>query len=172
MSNLTTLKDDFRAKRFYDIAETIVKYQKFQNKYIIEKLSFAGLKDTMLVKYVSSTLKYLKSGERSKFVHRTYWDMVDEVILNHIQPLTPKENQKRRENLSFYHKKEAILPIQKVITEKKQTVLIDYGVKIGDSICICKNEKEAKGFLKGVLFCGKENAKIVTVEVQEVKEIE
>lgn len=170
MGNLITLKEDFRAKRFYDIAETIIKHQKFQNKYIIEKLNFAGLKDTMLVKYVSFTLKYLKTGEKSKAIHRMYYDKIDEVITKHIQPLIPKENQKRRENLSFYHKKEAILPVQKVVTEKKQTVLIDYGVKIGDSICLCKDEKEAKGFLKGVLFCGKENVKIVTLEINDYKE--
>ena len=151
-------------------AEIIVKYQKFKNSIITEKIGDILAKSTKL-NYITCGRYYIKTGLKYKnVVGSNFYKYLQECMDRHVQPLTPSFEDKLREVKRTYTRKEAKLPITKVVPKKISTN-IEWGVKINDKVVLEKNEERARGFLKGIRFLNNTcEAKLVTVEIQEVKD--
>lgn len=152
------------------VAETILKYQKFKNSIIIEKIGDILAKSTKL-NYITCARHYLKTGLTYKnVVGSNFYKYLQECIDKHVQPLTPSFEDRLQETKRVYTKKESKPPIVRVIP-KKITTNIEWGIKINDKVVLETNEERARGFLKGIRFLNNTcEAKLVTVEIQEIKE--
>lgn len=99
------------------------------------------------------------------------YEYIDEAISQHVQPLTPKDNEKRRVLRNMYLKKKAILPVQKVVKElTKQSRMcekFEYGVMYDDNIKVFgKDSTAAKIFLAGITFVGKIGKLVAITEIK------
>ena len=130
------------------------------------------IKDTTKLQYITAGIKYIKSREKDKKFSDIYYKKIQELLNKHMQPLIPKESEKRSNVQKIYQQKESILPIQNIIKSIKQTTTtIEYGIKIEDKILLCNDEREAKSFIKAINFINsKREAKIVTLEINDYKE--
>ena len=172
MGNLTTLKEDLREIKYANLAEIIVKYQNFKSAIIVNKMQNMDIKETTKLQYITAGIKYVKYREKDKKFSDIYYKKIQELLDKHIQPLIPKETEKRSNIQKVYQQKETILPIQNIIKSIKQTTTtIEYGIKIEDKILLCSDEIEAKSFIKAINFINSKcEAKIVTLEINDYKE--
>lgn len=168
MGNLDTLQEDYF---FTTLSEDIVKYQHFQTKSAIEKFRIKDKSFYTLKNYLFAGLSYLKDKRKATgIISQKFYNALDKVIEKHVQPLVPKENERRKKGYNFAHKKEVILPINKIdIIKKPTTKIIDYGVQYGKIIYLKDTEQEASLLLEGIKIANGD-AKLVTVEIDEVNE--
>ena len=154
------------------VAETILKYQKFKNSIIIEKIGDTLAKSTKL-NYITCARHYLKTGLTYKnVVGGNFYKYLQEYIDKHVQPLTPSFEDRLQETKRTYTKKEAKLSITNIVP-KKISAKIEWGIKVNDKIVLEQNEDRARAFLRGVKFLNNSNStdiKLVTVEIVEIKE--
>lgn len=174
MTTLENLKEGLKAKNLMDIAIAIVKYQKFKTPIAISKMP-NNIKEATKVNYFTLGCRYLKNREKSKYVPSTLYNCIDELLSKHLQPLTPSiEEQKRTYNRNYTTKK-AVPPVAKLDEIKRPITSnnIEYGVKMSNTdIKIFKNRDLAIGFARGLTYCGKENIKVITMEIGDINEKE
>jgi len=171
-SSLENIKEDLIKKK----AMEIVKYQNFRTKIALERMSVK-----MPRQVFDSAVGYIRyKTYNSSIVTKSLKDAIDECIANHVQPLTPKEEEKRgmyarrseiqklRKISKQYQAKDAIPPIAK-LEIVKQTVSenFEYGVKQGDNIRLFANEELATNFIQNVKFFTDKEVKLVEVTVNE-----
>lgn len=153
-------------------AEIIIKYQKFKNSIIAEKIGGTLTKSSKM-NYITCARHFLRTGQKYKNIcGNSFYKYLQECIDKHIQPLTPSFEDKLRETKRIYTKKETNLPITNTIP-KKISAKIEWGIKINDKIVLETNEDRARAFLKGIKFLNKNNntdIKLVTLEIQEIKD--
>ena len=151
------------------VAETIVKYQKFKNSIIIDKIG-DGLAKSTKANYITCARHFLVTGEKYKnIVGNNFYKYLQECINKCVQPLTPSFDEKLRETKRKYTSKNVNPPITKILP-KKITSKIEYGIKFEDRIVLEVSEDRAKAFLKGIKFLNNNyNAKLVTVELTEIE---
>lgn len=172
MSTLKTLKEDMSAKKWREIAEDIIKYQDFKTAIAIKRMR-GKVSDTTKKNYITSGRHFLRTGEQYSTcnVGVSLFKWLEIVKKEHLQPLTPKDNERGKEmkpRKKDYTRKDAKVPIAELdIIKKPVSSKFEYGVKYGDVIYLAKNEDYAEVFLKGVTATGN-NAKIVSVEIGEV----
>lgn len=152
-----------------ELAINTVKYQKFKTKAALSKFDYK-LTYSTAANYFNLGISYIKTKLRSKAVGKKFYDYIEEALEQHVQPLTPSEDDRRREYNNVYHKKDAHLPVKDVLaeiqTEEKLTEKFEYGVRVKDTVKIFKSREQADFFLEGVLFGGEDmyNARIVSVQ--------
>ena len=169
-TNISQAMKEAQQEKIKKVAEIILKYQKFKNSIIVEKMGDCLAKSSKL-NYITCGRHYLKTGEKYKnVVGNNFYIYLQNALDKHIQPLTPSFDEKLKITKRDYTKKEAILPITKIInSNKKITTNIEYGIKINDKIILQKNEEMAKAFLNGIKFLNPETeAKVVAVEISNI----
>ena len=78
-------------------------------------------------------------------------------------------SEKKQPYRKNYTKKDNIPPIVAMdIIKKPLTNNFEYVIRIGNDIKILENADIAKGFLEGLKFCGNNNGKLVSVEVENL----
>ena len=168
--NTTTLKNlptVFKESGCTRIAKWIIKYQNFCINAAINNAP-EGYSKSTLRNYMTYGLQYLKHGKKIKLYNWLY-PYLDEVIKQHLQPLTPSIGERKRERTNDYTAKDNTPPVAKLAcVTKPLTAKIQYGLRFDDTIKIFKSEEEATWFNKGVEFVKGEAGKIVTVELGEV----
>lgn len=176
MSGFETLEEDLRKKKFMDIAKTIIQYQNFKNVIACSKMSDDLGKSTKN-NYLNYGIKYLKKKTKVNLIPKILYQCLDEWQKKCLQPLTPSfEDRKIQYNLKKKHeKKDAILPVNKVIedinTNIRVTAEIKYGIKLNDEqILLMKNRDYALGFANGLKHCGKTDVKVITLEIGDISE--
>ena len=176
MSGFETLEDDLRKKRFSDIAKIIIQYQNFKNVIVCSKMPDDLSKSTKN-NYLNYGIKYLKDKTKVNLVPKILYQCLDEWQEKCLQPLTPSfEDRKVVYSLrKKYEKKDAILPVNKVIeninTNIKITAKVEYGVKVNEeTILLMQNKDYALGFVNGLKYCGKTDAKVITLEIGDINE--
>ena len=150
-------------------AEIIIKYQKFKNSIIAEKIGGTLTKSSKL-NYISCARYFLRTGQKYKNIcGSSFYKYLQECIDKHVQPLTPSFEDKLRETKRTYTKKESKPPVTKIVPTKV-TTNIEWGIRIDDKIIIEKDENMARAFLKGVRFFNNDcDAKLITIEIQEIE---
>ena len=169
-SSLENLDQNLAQKK----AVEIVKYQNFKTKIAMQKISYKMAKQVF-----DASVGYLKYGTyNEKVISKTLKKAIDEAVASHIQPLTPKDNEKRvargdinkKNKQKKYQAKNTVPPIAKLeILKKPGAEVFDYGVRVGDNIRIFQSEGAAKSFLNGLRFFCSEKAELVEVKFNEVK---
>ena len=168
MSELKSLKEDLKEKRFHDIAKSIIQYQNYKSDIAISKMDNSLGKSTRL-NYLTFGIKYLKTKEKSKIVPSSLYIALDKLIEQHLQPLRPNFDEQKRIYKRDYTKKSAKPPIVALkAVQKPLTTNFEYGIRIGNDIKILESEDIAKGFIQGLKFAGNNNAILVSVEVQNL----
>lgn len=158
---LTHLKDGMLKER----AREIVKYQNFTTKSAFSKMS-----QKMPLCVFNAGVVYLKNGTTNPHISNRLKSMLDECVSEHVQPLIPKDNERRKFKDTSYQKlyqdKKAKLPISTMpILNCSVSAQFEYGVQVGDFIRIWDSEKEARAFLEGVNFLSKvERGHLIEVE--------
>lgn len=174
-TTLEKLPEMVKENRFRQLGENIVKYQYFKTSEIIRLIDNAGYSEATLRSFIDNGIGYLSSKVAPKNIGRLPI-YIDEAVNKHIQPLTPKQEQKRRIG---YHRKPVIkkgveLPINKVlkeitknepITDKIETL---YAVKMDKNIRLQNSLIEAQAFLEGLTFLGKSDAKVIEISYKEL----
>lgn len=171
-SSLENLKDDMTKKK----AMEIVKYQNFKTRIALERM------DVKMARQVfDSAVGYIRyKTHNPSIVTKSLKEAIDECIANHVQPLTPKEHEKRQvyarrsevqrliKESKKYHSKDAVPPIAKLEIVKQPVVEnFEYGVKQGDNIRLFKTETEAQFFINNASFFSREPLKLVEVTINE-----
>lgn len=154
----------------------VVKMQKYKTSKIwevFEKDSAINLKKSTAVNYINYGISYIKYGKRSVNLPDKFYEEVDELIKQHVQPLTPKPSDARRFCVRKYEKKETVLPVQKavqkIIQKEEITSKFDYGIKIDNRIILFKSEDEMEQFIKNLRFINPETElKAVTVSYDKL----
>lgn len=149
----------------------VVKMQKYKTEKVleaIEKDSSINLKKSTAVNYINYGISYIKYGKRSVNLPDKFYAEVDELIKQHVQPLTPKPSDARRFCVRKYDKKETVLPIQRVPEVKeKMTTIFEYGVRIENRIILFDNEHSMATFIKNAKFVNPDTElQPVTVECE------
>ena len=161
-------------KRIEKLAVQIVKYQKFSTRAIFEKIDTSFLSKETAKVYINAGISYIKAGTRYKAVPAVLFQFIDDAIANCVQPLRPAFGEARRETNRVYKRKEAVLPVNKVvknIVEDKQEITskFDYGIKIDNRIILFKSEDEMEQFIKNLRFINPETElKAVTVSYDKL----
>ena len=171
MGRLQNLKEDWQEKQLRDIAKWIVKYQNFKLNIALEKIDTDFCSKLTLKNYLVRGLRYLKTGKKTSGVKTALYDFLEEELEKHTQPLRPTFSEQKQAYRRDYTKKENIPPIVPVTLKKVQKPLIanfEYGIRIENDIKIFKNEDMANGFLQGLNFCGNNEGRLVSVEVENL----
>ena len=123
------------------------------------------------VNYVNGGVIYLKEGRKTCGITSSLCKALDRVVSECVQPLTPSKQDRRRVYDKKFTRKDNTPPVAKLdIIKKPLTAKLSYGVKIGDIIKCFPSYDETSGFLKGLLYAGQKNGKMVSFEsVEEVK---
>ena len=79
--------------KFRNLAENIVKYQKFRTSAIIAKIDNCGYTRSSMYNYINFGIQYINNGCKTRQAGSIY-KYIDEALAKHIQPLTPSENEK------------------------------------------------------------------------------
>lgn len=170
LKNITQiLKDD----DYKNIAKLVVQYQNFKTKVAIQHFP-CNVSEGTKQNYLNLGIVYIKTKVRSKAIPQKIYDFIDEFIENHLQPLVPKDEDKRRTINKIYHKKDAVLPAQNLIKELKaksasMIAKFEYGVRIDDMVKICTSREEAITFMQGAKFAGNKNVQVVSIEKLDLK---
>lgn len=193
--NVTTLEnlpEAVRQNRLRNLAENIVKYQHFKSKEIIKNIDTGGYSQFALTYYIYHGINYIEKGVKNKKCGNLY-KYIDEAMARHVQPLTPKQDQKRVCRIKRKQKieKDTVLPInktlediykkavetnnsktQKTIDTIKNTIKIKtseiFAVQMDKNIRLQNNIEEASAFLDGLSFMGKTDAKIIKIKIEEI----
>lgn len=173
-TTLENLPLAIRENRLKELAINIIKYQKFRTSAFINKIDDAGYTKTSLASLISYCIIYIQTGKKNDKVASSMYKYIDDAINQHIQPLTPSERDQRWNRRKSSKKKEIITPVQKVLQHINDKAIDDkkyqIAVQTDDSIKLQDDLKHAEGFLDGLKFCGKVNAKIVKVKIEEIDE--
>ena len=171
-TNFENLKQDLNKKKFIDLATAIVKYQKFKGKIAVQKMTGIAMSEATKANYFNLGCTYIKTKEKKKCVPTTLYKCLDEVVNKCIQPLTPSLEEQKSIYKRNYTKKDATPPVAKleIINKPIATSNIEYGVKFDNNIMLMVNRDYALGFINGLKFCGKKNAKVITVEIGNINE--
>lgn len=175
-TNLENLKESLKMKKFYNMAEYIIKYQKFKSSVALTKMNNLDISNSTKINYFNFGVAYLKTGNKHRALPSTLYACIDELVAKHVQPLIPKIEEERQEKnwVKKFQKKEAVLPVSKLeIVNKPLTTNIEYGVKSNNNIMLMPSRDYALEFLAGLkkLNPNKEiEAKVVTVELGELSE--
>lgn len=164
LKDLNTVDFDLK-----DFAYNIIKYQNFQTNKAVKKIE-ANLKTTTKALYFNSGVRYIKTGIKNPTVNKKVFEYIDLGMKECLQPLTPSENDKRRVFKNTYHKKDVKLPVQETLKKlscNKLTERFEYGVRYDDTIKIFSSSHDAKMFLNGIRFVGKQGR---LVSIQDIKE--
>ena len=105
MGRLQNLTEDFKEKQLKDIAQWIVKYQKFKIKIALEKLDTTFCSKYTLKNYLVRGLKYLKTREKTGGVNNSLYDYIDDELQKHTQPLQPTLSQRKQAYTKNYAKR-------------------------------------------------------------------
>lgn len=101
---------------------------------------------------------------------------IDKCIANHVQPLTPKEDE-RRQFAKYERRKPRKIsvhtepPVARLeVLQNPITETFDYGVKVENKIHLLDSENDAKAFIAGIKFIDPSyDAKVVEIKFEEVK---
>lgn len=163
-----------RQNRLKELAINIVKYQNFKTNAFINKIDSAGYTKTSLASLICYCIIYIQTGRKNNKVVSSIYKYIDDAINQHIQPLTPSERDRRWNKKKSSKKKEIVTPVQKVLQHINDKAIEDkkyqIAVQTDDSIKLQDDLKRAEGFLDGLKFCGRVNAKIVRVRIEEFDE--
>jgi len=171
-TTLENLTEKVRENRLKQLAENIVKYQYFKTNVILNTIDNAGYSKSSLASYVNGGISYINTGNAHKQLG-SLPKHIDEAIKKCIQPLTPRQDQKRI-NMRYrkYVKKvekNIELPINKVLAKiNKEVKPFDYAVRMNNNIRILNTQEEAQAFLEGLSFMGATDAKVIKVTIEEV----
>lgn len=168
INTLADLPIKVKEHRMYEIAVEIVKLQNFKTNAAIKRLSL-NLSDSTKRNYLENGIKYIQTGK----MHTNYMFLkkhIDKAIEEHVQPLTPSKENKRRIFKTTQGKKEFIPPVAKLeIINKSLVAKFEYGIRFGNEIKLFNSKDEAKGFIQGVKYAGVFTGKLVEVEINEVE---
>lgn len=147
----------------------VVKMQKYKTEKVleaIEKDSSINFKKSTAINYINDGISYIKYGRISKNLPKIFYEEIDKLIEKHVQPLTPKPSDARRQLATKYEKKETVLPIQRVPEIKeKMTTIFEYGVRIENRIILFDSEHSMATFIKNAKFVNPDiELQAVTVE--------
>lgn len=192
IKGLENLDEKIRINRLRNLGENIVKYQYFKTTEIIKIIDNAGYKEETLRSYVNSGINYINTGKKFQ-QYGNFYQYIDDAISRCVQPLTPKDNQKRQPHFNRYIRKttsvpkEMNVPVVNVLSKiacgavKNENIKSSkcdvvpagtmYGVKMDKNIRIVGNILEAKSFKEGLSFMGKTDAKIIEISFREVDEL-
>lgn len=167
-SSLENMKENIVKSR----ALEIIQYQNFKTRIAVEHL-----KHTRRAVF-DSAVGYIKYGTWNKcLVTKELKEELDKLIANHVQPLTPKQDEKRvcynRTNKVInkhkkYQEKDVIVPISKLeVVNQQMTEEFEYGVRQGDNIRLFANKELATSFIESVKFFTDKEVKLVEVTINE-----
>ena len=165
ITTLENLTEKVQQNRLKNLGENIVKYQYFKTTQIIKIIDNAGFKENTLRSYVNSGINYINTGKKFK-QYGNFYQYIDDAINRFVQPLTPKNSQKRQLNV----KQNTILPVQNVLKKLNEKVepQSKIAVQLNNNLSIVNDEKEAIGFNKCLEFLGKQAGKIVKIVIEEI----
>ena len=168
-ATLENLTEKVRENRLRNLAINVIKYQDFSTNATIRKIDNAGLSESTLRFYIDKGIGYIKQGTVYKGMNN-FNKYIDDGIEKHVQPLTPRNDEKRRPTMRKKQQKPnspCINPqmAKDVLRQKKQ-----YAVQIGNNIRLLNNLECAKAFADGLSFMGKTDAKIIKIKIEEVNE--
>lgn len=156
-TTLENLTEKVRENRLRSLAKNIVQYQNFSTSSIISKIDDAGLSYYTLKNYIDYGISYIKTGKVNRNISSII-GYIDENIKNCIQPLTPKNEEKRgfKKQSKTIIKKDTVLPVQNVLKNiVTKNINKSIAIKIDNNIVLLTSEEEANGFIKGINFMDK-----------------
>ena len=174
-TTLENLTEKVKENRLRNLAKNIVRYQNFRTSIILAKIDDAGLAEATLKNYVDYGISYIRTGKVAKQITGIV-KYIDEYIKDCVQPLTPKQEEKRQigkirsqATVSVY-KKEATLPVQTVLNQLiAKNVHKSIAVKLNDNIIVLSTEEEANGFIKGIKFMDKNlECKLINISYEVI----
>ena len=156
--------------RIKQLAYEIVKYQNYKVKYATANLP-GDLASSTKANYFICGVKFIKNGTKNKIVPVQLYEYITEAMNKHVQPLTPKESERRVERNINYTKRNVEHPAQKVLEIIKNQSPKVYAVKLDNTLVIQNTLNDARAFSSGINFLNpNSNASIVQLEITEVKD--
>ena len=173
-TTLENLTEKVNENRKRQLCENIVKYQYFKTSEVMKTIDSAGLSQATFRNYIDAGISYINTGKKYRQFIGIY-KYFDEALAKHIQPLTPRQDQKRV-NKPYKRKpkeitKEQVLPAQNVVNklyDKAIKVSCDrYAVQMDNNIRLCDSVEFAQAFKEGLSFMGCNSAKVVKIKIEE-----
>lgn len=151
------------------ISKGIVQYQFFKTKKAIILMGYTGIPEKKARTYFDLGISYLRHGQEKK-LPIAIKKQIDVCLSQKMQPLTPKQEDKRKFKPWKRQIKNNIAQTVKKISTPKITQKFEYGVKFENTIKIFDTEKECKAFIEGAeLFITEKNYfKIVSVSFDDL----
>lgn len=172
-TTLENLPMAVKENRMRNLAENIVKYQKFKTSAFVDKIDNAGYTRNSLASLISYSIAYLNTGRKTNKLGSSLYKYIDDAV-EKIYPLTPSKEEKR-ERRGVAKKNilnDKITPVQKVLKQisdkAKEDSKYQLAIKVGDSLKLATNTEYADAFLDGMKFLGKTDAKLVKVRIEEI----
>lgn len=183
-TTLENLTEKVNENRKRQLCENIVKYQYFRTSAIIKIIDNAGYKEETLKAYVNSGINYITTGKKFR-QYGNFYQYIDKAIAKHVQPLTPREDQKRQPHFNRYTKKlksvpkDMDIPVVKVLNQlsSKSNITVSvnkdikYGILNNNNIKIFDSIEDAKRFNSEINIFGCSSSKLIKIEIKEINEI-
>ena len=158
-----------------NLSENIVKYQNFKTSEMLRIIDNAGYSKVSLEAFINAGINYIHTGKKISKRGNLY-KFIDDALNKHIQPLTPKVEQKRRAFITKEKKqkveKTTYLPINKVMDNLNKKAIKNncnfYAVKMGKNLRLHDTQEEAQAFMDGLSFMGATETKIVKLVIEEI----
>lgn len=112
-TTLTDLPKTLEDKKLQDFTKEIVRYQNFQTKAALEKISF-DYEKPKAYNLFNAGVSYIKNNKKYPIYKNKFYNLIDEAISKCIQPLTPAEAEKRIVHKKRYTRADVIPPVAKL----------------------------------------------------------
>ena len=162
------IKAQFKLEPLRQFAKQIVQYQDFSISKALAKMNIGAYSECTARQYFQDGRKYIKTSKkvRSGKNPSNLYNYIDEFLEQKLQPLTPKDNEKAKVQLSTpkYEPQKIEVPvIRKQIKNNDK-----YGVLINNSVKIYKTIEQCKAYQDACIDFGKNEIKLVRVKIEDL----
>lgn len=175
LENLDKRIEENRQRQF---GENMVKYQNFKTSVIRDRIDHAGFKEKTLDCYINSCIAYIKTGKKFAQYGKIY-DYVDEALARHVQPLTPKEEDRRRilpprssKRVTSCIEKDKVPPVVNVLNQIKEINKPVYEERFGviteDRVILMENEDKARDFQKSFKLLSNNDIDVIEIKIRKI----
>lgn len=165
------IRAQFKLEPLRQLAKQVVQYQDFSTSKAIAKMNIGAYKEWTARQYFQDGRKYIKTGRKVRNGKNppNLYNYIDEFLEQKLQPLTPKDNEKAKVQLSTpkYEPQKIEVPVVRKQPTPKQNN-DKYGVLINNSVKIYKTIEQCKAYQDACIDFGKNEIKLVRVKIEDL----
>ena len=157
----------FKKSNYEHFLTQLYKHQNFKLSAVLKRVNRTSYSTHTLRAYLSAIKVYVNTGRKTRNLSGGGYKIIDKLIANHVQILTPSNEDKANE---FYTKKPSPPTPPKEPPKYTEIIPNQYGVKCDNMIKLFDSKEYCLGFIECWKQLNNKEATLVKVEFEEILE--